>query len=66
MNISPLTVSRLKRGGWDIIRSSDVMDKSAKDLDLMQYARRHDMVIITQDLDFCLASAMRGMRHPWR
>jgi predicted nuclease of predicted toxin-antitoxin system len=64
MNISPLTVSRLKRGGWDIIRSSDVMDKSAKDLDLSEYARQHNMVVITQDLDFSMLLAIKGYEKP--
>jgi predicted nuclease of predicted toxin-antitoxin system len=64
MNISPLTVLRLKGLGWNIIRVSEVMDKSAKDLDLMEYARRHDMVIITQDLDFSMLLAVKGYEKP--
>lgn len=64
MNISPLTVSQLKGRGWKIIRSSDVMDKSAKDLDLLEYARRRNMVIITQDLDFSMLLAVKGYEKP--
>ena len=64
MNISPLTVSQLKGRGWNIIRVSEVMDKSTKDLDLLEYARRHDMVIITQDLDFSMLLAVKGYGKP--
>lgn len=64
MNISPLTVSRLKKQGWDVIRVSDVMDKSTKDIDLLEYARKHGMVIITQDLDFSMLLALKGYEKP--
>ena len=64
MNISPLTVLQLKGRGWNIIRVSEVMDKSTKDLDLLEYARRHDMVIITQDLDFSMLLAVKGFGKP--
>jgi predicted nuclease of predicted toxin-antitoxin system len=64
MNISPLTVSSLRGLGWDIIRSSDVMDKSTKDIGLLEYARRQNMVIITQDLDFSMLLAIKGYEKP--
>jgi predicted nuclease of predicted toxin-antitoxin system len=64
MNISPLTVLHLKGRGWNIIRVSEVMDKSTKDLGLLEYARRHDMVIITQDLDFSMLLAVKGYGKP--
>lgn len=64
MNISPLTVSHLKKQGWNVIRASDVMDKSTKDIDLLEYARKHGMVIITQDLDFSMLLALKGYEKP--
>ena len=64
MNISPLTVSQLRARGWDIIRASDVMNKSTRNLDLPEYARRHNMVIITQDLDFSMLLALKGYEKP--
>ena len=64
MNISPLTVSQLKGLGWNIIRASDVMEKSTKDFDLLEYARRNGMVIITQDLDFSMLLALKGYEKP--
>ena len=64
MNISPLTVSQLRKHGWSVIRVSEIMDKSTKDLDLLEYARLHDMVIITQDLDFSMLLAIKGYGKP--
>jgi predicted nuclease of predicted toxin-antitoxin system len=64
MNISPLTVSQLIEHGWNIVRSSNVMDKMTKDLDLLEYAREHELVIITQDLDFSMLLALKGYEKP--
>jgi predicted nuclease of predicted toxin-antitoxin system len=52
MNISPLTVEKLREHGWNIIRVSEIMDKKSPDLEILAYAREHNKVIITQDLDF--------------
>ena len=64
MNISPLTIFKLKELGWNVARVSEVMDKSAKDLELLEYARKHEMVIITQDLDFSMLLALKGYEKP--
>ncbi len=64
MNISPLTVTDLRGRGWNVVRVSDVMDKATRDLDLLEYARWRDMVIITQDLDFSMLLAVRGYEKP--
>jgi predicted nuclease of predicted toxin-antitoxin system len=64
MNISPLTVSDLRGRGWDVVRVSEIMDKATKDLDLLEYARLHNMVIITQDLDFSMLLAVKGYEKP--
>ena len=64
MNISPLTVAHLKDRGWDILRVSEVMDQSTKDLVILGYAREYDKIIITQDLDFSKLLAIRGFRKP--
>ena len=60
MNISPLTVAHLKDRGWDILRVSEVMDQSTKDLVILGYAREHAKIIITQDLDFSKLLAIQG------
>ena len=64
MNISPLTVSQLRERGWNIVRVSDIMNRATKDLDLLEYARHHNMVIITQDLDFSMLLALKGYERP--
>ncbi len=64
MNISPLTISQLKGRGWNITRVSEILDRSTNDLDLLEYALRHDMVIITQDLDFSMLLAVKGYGKP--
>jgi len=64
MNISPLTVEGLKQKGWDIIRVSEVMDTRTKDLEVLDFARRHDRILITQDLDFSTLLALGGYTKP--
>jgi predicted nuclease of predicted toxin-antitoxin system len=40
------------------------MDKSSKDIKILKYAREHNMVIITQDLDFSMLLAVGGYSKP--
>ena len=64
MNISPLTVEALRKEGWSIIRVSEVLDRMSKDTDILDYARIHNMIIITQDLDFSALLAIGGYAKP--
>lgn len=64
MNISPLTVSELTENGWEIIRVSDVLDSSADDVHIIEWARENGYVIITQDLDFSSIIALSGKQYP--
>ena len=64
MNIAPLTVRQLRKLGWKIIRVSDAMDNSSKDIDILEYALDNDKVIITQDLDFSMLLAVGGYSRP--
>jgi predicted nuclease of predicted toxin-antitoxin system len=64
MNISPLTVGELRKLGWDIVRVPEVMDRKSKDADILAYARDHDKVVITQDLDFSMILALGGYTKP--
>jgi predicted nuclease of predicted toxin-antitoxin system len=47
-----------------VVRVSEVMDKTTRDLELLEYARRRGMVIITQDLDFSMLLAVKGYEGP--
>ena len=60
MNLSPLTVNQLKEKGWEIIRVSEVMDVRTDDIDILNYAREHNQVVITNDLDFSELLAVNG------
>lgn len=64
MNISPLTVEDLKKLGWDIVRVPEIMDIKSKDIQILTYAREHNRVVITQDLDFSSLLALNGYEKP--
>ena len=64
MNISPLTVERLRKNGWNIVRVSEVMDRGSKDTDILIYAQQQNKVVITQDLDFSAILALSGYGKP--
>ena len=64
MNISPLTVGDLRALGWIIVRVPEIMDNKSKDMDILTYARNHNKVVITQDLDFSSLLALRGYEKP--
>lgn len=64
MNLSPLTVNVLSSAGWDIVRVSSVLAANSSDTEILAFARRHNYVIITQDLDFSTLLALGGLVHP--
>lgn len=64
MNISPLTVEGLRKIGWNIIRVSEILDRKTKDIEILSYAKDHNKVIITQDMDFSTLLAVRGFSKP--
>ncbi len=64
MNLSPLTVSQLRQHGWNIRRVSECMAETTADIDILVYARAHELTIITQDLDFSSLLAIGGYEKP--
>jgi predicted nuclease of predicted toxin-antitoxin system len=64
MDLSPLTVRQLKEKGWEIIRVSEVMDVRTDDIEILNYAREHNQVVITHDLDFSELLAVNGLDRP--
>ncbi len=65
MNISPLTVRTIKQQGYNIIRVSELMKPSVPDTEILEYARNHQMVILTQDIrDFSALIALNGYSQP--
>lgn len=64
MNISPVTVEKLRGRGWNIIRVSEIMDRGARDAEILDYAKGHNKVLITQDLDFSALLAAKRYDKP--
>jgi predicted nuclease of predicted toxin-antitoxin system len=64
MNISPSTVSEHQDKGWDISRVSDVLSGSARNQDILSFARDRTLILITQDLDFSALLAVSGHTRP--
>jgi predicted nuclease of predicted toxin-antitoxin system len=64
MNLSPKTVAALQQRGWDIIRVSQVLPVTASDPEILEFARQHDRVVVTQDLDFSTLLALGGYNQP--
>lgn len=64
VHISPRTVEFLRSLGHDVIRVPEVLPASASDAAIIQHARQHDQVILTQDLDFSALVALSGATRP--
>ena len=64
MNISPQTVTFLQQQGWDTVRVSEVLPATASDLEILEFARREERVVVTQDLDFSTLLALGGYNQP--
>ena len=52
MNLTPRWVQFLHDAGHEAVHWSSAGSSSAKDSEICGYARRHDYVILTNDLDF--------------
>lgn len=64
MNLSPLTVQRLRDQGWDVLRVSEVMTATTADTDILDWARQKGRVVVTQDLDVSTLVALSGHTFP--
>lgn len=64
MNISPKTVEALRQHGWDIVRISQFLPVNASDQEVLEFARREERTVITQDLDFSALLALGGYDRP--
>ena len=64
MNVSPQTVESLVAAGWNILRSVEVLPATASDHEILDWARRHERALITQDLDFSALLALGGHSSP--
>jgi len=64
VHISPLTVGELRTVGHQINRVIEFLSPNASDEEIIGFARREDLVIITQDLDFSALIAQSGLARP--
>lgn len=64
LNISPISIARLRQAGWDIVRASDRLPANAADEEILGLARQEGWTILTQDLDFSALLALRGLDRP--
>jgi predicted nuclease of predicted toxin-antitoxin system len=64
VHISPLTVMALQREGYDILRVTEFLPRTASDTEILNFARIHNRIILTQDLDFSALVALGGYIQP--
>jgi predicted nuclease of predicted toxin-antitoxin system len=64
MPISPKTVEFLRMLRHDAIRLNEIGMESADDEEILEYAAKHDYVVLTMDLDFGGLLASRGLTKP--
>lgn len=64
MNLSPTWVTSLEAGGFEAIHWSKVGQPDAPDSQLFAWARQHEYIIFTHDLDFGAMLALTGVGLP--
>lgn len=64
VHISPKTVEDLQKQGYEIMRSSDVLPANAPDINILEFARTENWVVLTQDLDFSMLVALSRYSQP--
>ncbi len=64
VHISPKTVGDLQKQGYEIIRSSEVLPTNAPDINILEFARTENWVVLTQDLDFSMLVALSRYSQP--
>jgi predicted nuclease of predicted toxin-antitoxin system len=64
MNLSPDWVALLRRAGFDAQHWSRIANPRALDPEIMEWARQHDAVVLTHDLDFGATLALTHAEGP--
>jgi predicted nuclease of predicted toxin-antitoxin system len=64
MNLSPKWTEFLTGAGFEAIHWPNLEPAKARDREIMEYARAHGFVVITQDLDFSAILAATGGQKP--
>lgn len=64
MNLSPRWTSLFSEAGIEAVHWSDLGAPNASDHDIMSYAREHNYVVLTHDLDFSAILAATNGEKP--
>ena len=64
VNISRHVVARLRSDGFDVTRVPEILDARATDEEIIETARRFDLVVISHDQDFSAILATTGATKP--
>lgn len=64
MNLSPSWVRRLARQGFEAVHWATIHSPTAPDEQVLSWAREHEFVLITNDLDFSAILVAAGDRAP--
>lgn len=64
MNLSPLWIAAVQAAGHDAVHWSQVGDARAADEEIMSWARDHQAVVMTHDLDFTTVLALTHASGP--
>jgi len=64
MALSPKTVKMLRDSGYEAIRVNELGMAKSRDREILAYAKKNDMVVITADLDFGDILAHTGYKKP--
>jgi predicted nuclease of predicted toxin-antitoxin system len=64
VHISPLTIERLEKNGYDIQRITEFLSPRAGDEEIINLSIEKNAVIITQDLDFSNLIVQHGLTKP--
>ena len=64
VHISSKTVAALQKQGYEIMRSSEFLPANAPDINILEFARTENWVVLTQDLDFSMLVALSRYSQP--
>ncbi len=64
VHISPKTVGDLQKQGYEIMRSSEFLPANAPDINILEFARTENWIVLTQDLDFSMLVALSRYSQP--
>jgi predicted nuclease of predicted toxin-antitoxin system len=62
--LSPKTVKVLRISGYEAVRVNELGMAKSKDGEILEYAAKNDMIVITADLDFGDILAFMGYKNP--